>query len=276
MRILFWNTKGLDNAPLLATLAREQRADLLILAEPGTDLISLLTELNTQEHRQFFPDSSLGLSERLQIFYRYDPSAIRIVRDTFDVAVRNIATPLHASVLLVAVHLPSKLYQKPEDQLISAPRFARIVAESEDQVGHTRTVAIGDFNMSPFEDGIVGAEGFHAIMDRRIALRNTRTVHGQTYRFFYNPMWATLGDRAGQPPGSYYYDSGAYINHFWHTFDQVLVRPELLEDLVPERDVRILSRANGTSLVRESDGRPDRQISDHLPVLLNLELPEVI
>jgi len=275
MRLLFWNTGRLNNAQLLATLAREHKADLLIFAEPGTHLAHLLPALNTGEPSQFFPDDSPGLSDRLQILYRYAPSAVHIVQDTFDIAIRNITPPLHSSILLIAAHLSSKLYLKSEDQLISTPRFARIIEDAENMVGHSRTIVVGDFNMNPFEAGMVGAEGLHAVMDRRIALRSTRSVRGQEYRFFYNPMWNLLGDR-NQSPGSYYYDSGSYVNYYWNIFDQVLLRPDLLQTFSPETDVRILKSINGTQLTREHDGRPDRQISDHLPIVLNIDLLEII
>ena len=184
MRLVFWNTGHLNNAVLLATLAKEQKADLLILAESGTDLAQLLPALNTGEPSQFFPDASPGLSDRLQIFYRYDPSAVRLVQDTFDIAIRSIKPPLQASILLIAAHLSSKLYLTSEDQLISTPRFARIIEDAEKSVGHCRSIVIGDFNMNPFEPGMVGAQGLHAVMDRRIALRSESSVLGQKYRFF--------------------------------------------------------------------------------------------
>jgi hypothetical protein len=276
MRILFWNTRRLNNAVLIATLAREHEADVLILAEPGTGLSQLLVELNTGEQRQYFPDASPGLSDRFQIFYRYNLSAVQIVQDGPNVAARNLSPPIHTSVLVIAVHLPSKLYMKPDDQLMLASLFAKTVNESENSVRHNRTVLVGDLNMNPFEPGVIGAGGLHAVMDRTVALRIARMLQGRSYRFFYNPMWIMLGDRDGEPRGTYYYDSGSYINYYWNIFDQIMVRPELLEMLIPERDVRILSHINGTSLVRKSDGRPDSRISDHLPVLLNLELAEVV
>jgi len=96
------------------------------------------------------------------------------------------------------------------------------------------------------------------------------------YRFFYNPMWTLLGDRSNDSSGSYYYDSGAPVNYFWNIFDQVLLRPELLARFVPERDIQILKSVNGTRLTNEPDGRPNARISDHLPILLNLDLVEAI
>src|SRR5947208_722400 len=144
MRIAFWNTKRLGNATLIATLCREHDLDVLILAEPGTGLTDLLTALNSGSAQQFFPDASPGLSERLQILYRYEPSAVLPLRDTFDIAARSLAPPLHLPITLVAAHLPSKLFRSQEDQVISAPRLAAIIGEVETQAGHTRTVLIGD------------------------------------------------------------------------------------------------------------------------------------
>jgi hypothetical protein len=77
-------------------------------------------------------------------------------------------------------------------------------------------------------------------------------------------------------PGSYYYNSGTYVNYYWHIFDQVLLRPDLLGKFNPETDIRILRSIDDTLLTRKHNGRPDSKISDHLPVLLSLDLQEII
>src|SRR2546430_14236593 len=109
MRILFWNTRRLANAALIAKLAHENQADVLILADPGADLAALLVELNSGQEVQFVPDPSPGLSSRLQLFYRYHADSIRLIRDEVDVAVRHLSPPVQGTLLLVAAHLPSKL-----------------------------------------------------------------------------------------------------------------------------------------------------------------------
>lgn len=276
MRLLFWNTSGLSDAALLATLAREHNADLLVIAEPGASLADLLIALNTgQEPPLYFPDPSPGLSDDLQIFYKCDPSFVELREDVGDIAIRSVELPLHPSVLLVAAHLPSKLRYKPDDQLSAATVFAQLIDRAETQVGHQRTVVVGDFNMNPFESGMISAVGLHATMDRRIAMRSKRIVEGKAYRFFYNPMWTLLGDRSENSPGSYYYDSSTYVNYYWNIFDQILLRPELLGRFDPEKDVRILTDISGTKLTRGPVGRPDDNFSDHLPILLTLELQEM-
>jgi endonuclease/exonuclease/phosphatase family metal-dependent hydrolase len=131
-------------------------------------------------------------------------------------------------------------------------------------------VVFGDFNMNPFEFGVVAAGGLNAVMSRRIAARSTRTVQGRQYRFFYTPMWGLLGDAKGDTAGSYFYDSSEHVNYFWNVFDQVLLRPELAKDFDSSR-LRILTSAGARSLTR-LDGRPDDiTASDHLPIVFELD-----
>ena len=67
--------------------------------------------------------------------------------------------------------------------------------------------------------------GLHGVMSRNVASRELRTVQGQKYPLFYNPIWSLMGDLNQGPPGSYYYESSQHVEHFWWMFDQVLVRP---------------------------------------------------
>jgi hypothetical protein len=56
------------------------------------------------------------------------------------------------------------------------------------------------------------------------------------------------------------------VTYFWHSFDQVLFRPDLLGDL-PLDPVRVVSRAGEHTLLTPQ-GRPDATgYSDHLPLL---------
>jgi len=125
--------------------------------------------------------------------------------------------------------------------------------------------------MDPFEPGLLSAEGLHAVMTRRIAMRETRKILDQEYPFFYNPMWGFFGDLTRGPAGTYYYRSSELIAQFWHLFDQVLVRPELLRHFNPDR-LQILQSVGGISLIGDS-GYPDSKVaSDHLPVSFTLDV----
>src|SRR5215211_5035003 len=120
--------------------------------------------------------------------------------------------------------------------------LAGVISETEDVIGHQRTVLVGDFNMNPFDLGMVGAQALNAVMTRDLARREGRTVAGRPYRYFYNPMWGCYGDRTPGPAGTYYYSAPGPRGYYWHLFDQVLLRPTLMESLA---ELRILEDDGG-------------------------------
>jgi hypothetical protein len=252
----------------IATFAREADADILVLAENTTPAADLLRALNAGVLRRYFPDD--GFSNRLSIFTRFRAGPMTLVRDSPGVAIRHYSLPLGESLLLVAVHLPSKLRRKTEEQILASTRIAGFVRKAEDQVQHSRTVVMGDLNMNPFEIGVVGSEGFHAIMDRRIAASGSRTVNEEERLFFYNPMWGALGDDdESRPPGTYFRNTGGEVNYYWNVFDQVLLRPSLLR-FMETQPVRVITELGGASLLTNS-GRPNRKVmSGHLPIVCRL------
>jgi len=59
------------------------------------------------------------------------------------------------------------------------------------------------------------------------------------------------------------------VTYFWNIFDQVLLRPALMNSL---DELRVLDRVDGTPLLLPQ-GVPDRSTgSDHLPLLFRLDL----
>src|ERR1022692_4901300 len=93
-------------------------------------------------------------------------------------------------------------------------------------------------------------------------------VQRQKYKFFYNPMLNHFGDH-GETCGTFYFEGSEHLCYYWNLFDQVLLRPDLLNGFVPE-NVRILTSIGDSSLLR--DGQPDKDtLSDHLPVTLELK-----
>jgi hypothetical protein len=272
--LVFWNLDGNVSAATVAGLARQCDADILILAENKNGIPDILRELNHDASRLYFSD--IGQSDRLTILTRFLPDRSILIRDSPGVSIRHYTMPLGDSFLVVAVHLSSKLRKKTEDQILGTTRLARFIRAAEENVGHARTLIVGDLNMNPFEVGMVGSEGLHGIMDRRIASTMSRVVQGESCRFFYNPMWSMLGDGGAFPPGTYFYNSGTEVNYFWNMFDQVLVRPELLDSLATD-SVSIVTEIQGATLLTDI-GRPNRyDSSDHLPIVCRLsEIQETV
>lgn len=171
--------------------------------------------------------------------------------------------------------------------------MASIILNVERREGHRRTLVAGDFNYSPYDLPIYAANFLHAVPTLGIARGRPRNVPimQEVRPYFYNPMWAYLSsftgvklfsgqnypDRiasdasAGKPAGTYYKKDSTVDCRFWHCPDQVLVRPELLPFWSDEK-LAIVTQIDSTLLVT-NEGLPDkRSVSDHLPLLFNLEI----
>jgi hypothetical protein len=261
---------GLTATPsMVATLAAVHEPDVIILVESNHGVAITVEALNL--HTEFLYQIPFSVNDRFQIFARMPPKRVHPVYDGHYLTIKQIEPVLGQNILLAAVHLPSKLRLDAQEQACLCNRWARNISEAEIKVGHLRTVVIGDLNMNPFEDGLVGAEGFHAISSRTVVAREARTVLGEKRSFFYNPMWSMMGDVAGHA-GTYYYASGGPIAYFWNTFDQVLLRPEFARNFI-SGDVAIITSVDGKRLL-DSKGIPDKDISDHLPIIATLRLED--
>jgi len=266
---LFWNIGRRHLTKNVVSLAHKYDVDVLILAESKLSENSLEAALNENQEALYFPDS--GYSDKLQIYTRFMNSFFKPLIDYGGIAIRHLIPPLGKDIIISSVHLPSKLYHKESDQIFFCIQLIEAIKETEKKIGHTRTIILGDLNMNPFEVGIISAKGLHAISDHRIAKKGYRKVQGKQQRYFYNPMWNFFGDMSTTPPGTYFFDSGNYVNYYWHMFDQVLIRPNLL-DLFQIDSLKIITEINGISLLSGS-GRPNKnKSSDHLPIFFSLNL----
>jgi len=272
-RFLFWNLNRRDLHGFVRNLARQENADVVILAECGTEPAKILQELNADSphyadarHYQY----AAGNCGHLLFFTRFESSLLTPLFESHRVSIRRLALPGHESILLAAAHLPAKMNFSEESLLVESVHLAQSIDEVETSEGHQRTILLGDMNMNPFEAGMVIAGGLHALMSRRVAARKTRLVQKQRYKFFYNPMWNHFGDN-GEAGGTFYFEGAEHLCYYWNLFDQVLLRPDLLDGFAPE-NVRIPTSIRGFSLLQE-DGQPDKDtMSDHLPLTLELKL----
>lgn len=265
--ILFWNINGKPLVEDIVYLCHSNEVDILILAESKISEVRLLEALNFKIERIYL--APFNPSSKLSFFFRYPPESISLVSDEGGVAIRRINPPIGADILLVALHLSSKLYMSEDDQKFQAVRVANLIQEAESRVGHMRTLVIGDFNMNPFEAGLVGADCFHAVMDQTIARKRSRTVQGQDKPYFYNPMWGLMGDCSPGASGTYYYADSRYVSYFWNTFDQVLLRPDLL-DAFSKENLIVISKIGERDLI--VNHKIPSTSSDHLPIMIKLSI----
>jgi endonuclease/exonuclease/phosphatase family metal-dependent hydrolase len=260
LNFLFWNIARKDLRPQLEKLAVLHQLDVLIIAENRLPL------------NQFAVGQVLGgytaLSEqksKVQLFTRLPTSQIQLVADEPRYSVWLFRLEDTEEFLLVALHLPSKVNFTDIQQGEEAIFLNLSLAQVEKEYGIHRTVVVGDFNMHPFDNGMVSHAGFNSVMTRKIARKGTRKVQFRTYTYFYNPMWGFLGDLNDKVPGTFYMAS----NYHWHLYDQVLIRPELIKNFDPN-DLEIIT-FDGESSFLNKNGRIAERFSDHLPLKFSLK-----
>jgi len=277
-RFLFWNYRydGPDRDEILARLVHAEAVDVVILAESSVDRAELLGHLGA-DGRTY---SSLPIPhEWIEIFAAYPADCfLDWNRDEGRLCLRRFKVPGRVDILLGAVHLVSGLHRERSERKSEADPLARAVrdAEREPQVGHERTILVGDFNLNPFDDGMIFPDGFGAMMTKGL-VRKSRRSPGQICGRFFNPIWSRLGQEADDaPPGTYYWNKNRSLNIYWNYLDQVLVGADLL-DHFPAEQFRILTSIPGPSgprpLIRETERHWVIDISDHVPLIFDVDLP---
>lgn len=270
LTFLFWNVNRKPVQSIIARLANTHGIDVIILTECDINPADLLIALNVADPAEYHYVPPLGC-EKINFYVRFPSNCMRPIKEGNRFTIQALELPGRRDILVTAVHGVSKRDMDAESQIFGCAKLERNISLAEQQVKHCRTILVGDFNMNPFEPGLIAAGGLHAVMCRSIARERSRTVQDEDYQFFYNPMWSLWGDASPGPPGTYYYRRAEYRLLFWNMFDQVLIRPDLLEYFHNE-DLVILD-SDGTSSLLSRGGYPDTNVaSDHLPILFKFRL----
>ncbi len=269
LKVLFWNAGKEKVDDLLAPLAMAGELDLLILAEYDPEKNDFLSKVNLTEDT-FEEIPQIGCN-RVRIYIRSGIATYEHGPESSYFTSKKLSFSEDFAMLLVGVHLPSKLNQSEQTQVLEAAEFKREMEEAERVLETNNTFIVGDFNMNPFEAGMVGASAFHSIPCEKIASAGSRIIKEREHKYFYNPMWNLFGD-SDSNPGSYFHRSSEQTVFFWNILDQVILRPDLSPFFI-KNSLEVLRSINDVSLVGES-GRPN--ISDHLPIKFEFNLREVL
>ena len=278
MRITFWNTKNNVSDETLATLIETTDTDVLVLAE-YTRLEKSFKKylLDKQKDRDRFlryaASKSLSLytlsdETRITVFTKFTQADFYLIHEDKNYSVYSFTKRGRLSLLFGFVHLSSKKYTNEEDQADEAENLHCQIKKGEQKVQHKNTLIVGDFNMNPFERGMVSAKALNAISCLKTAQNIKRNRQNKDYLYFYNPSWSLLGDYKGTP-GTYFYSEPHLTRYYWHLLDQVILRPEL--DSYFDRDSLDVLTHVGSATLLDKQGRPDKtQFSDHLPITFTL------
>lgn len=260
MKIIFWNIKKKDLKNELDDLVKAEIPDILILCECKIQPADLLLRFNSHNTLYSYINTK---STNISIFTSFSDKFVKIEEDSGRHSVLKISLPLKEQFLLVPLHMPDKGSWNEMSQKYECISISSSISDIEEKKGIKETIVVGDFNMNPFEEGMISTMGFHAVRDKVIALKKRRKVQGKYYKLFYNPMWSFYSTST-RPLGTYFYYSSEHVCHFWNLFDQFIFRPELINKF-DSTHFKIITKfkqhhlTNGNGLISEA-------YSDHLPI----------
>ena len=263
MKYLFWNThKNEKINSVLCDLIIENGISIVVLAEYAADLDELIESLDINGiSMQQYP--TIGC-DRIHIL-----GEVGLCVEPHLHADRWSIQVLNSEIILCCVHLNSQIYSdNAEKREMDIEQIVGDIQRCESELDTKNTIIVGDFNVNPYDKSCISARYFHAIPVYEESKRESRIVSGKETYMFYNPMWNFFGD-FHEPYGTYYHGSSDTINPYWNVYDQVIIRPALRKRFV-DKSLRIITETVQTSLL---DGKrhPDREISDHLPLMFEIK-----
>jgi exonuclease III len=268
LTFLFWNLYKNNLVVTLKDIIEHHDVDVVVLAECTFRTEELVYSLN-EKQSFYFPENGLAECKKIRIITKFNPKFLTPIYEEERFSIRKLTVSDNEHILIAGVHIPDKSHDDADNQLMICQRLRDSIEEMEKEHSTDKTLILGDFNMNPFETGLVSAVGLNAVMSERIAQTGSRIVNNKIYPYFYNPMWSLFGDIGNNVEGSYFYRKNA--NFPWNVFDQVLLRPSLIHNFDKD-SLKFLDYTGKESILTEQMQYPNKKYSDHLPLIFKLKL----
>jgi len=182
----------------------------------------------------------------------------------------HLSLPGRVDLNLFLVHGRDRRNHNPAARESDMRQLSEDVGLMEELSGHDNTILLGDFNDRPFDPSLVRFDFLHSTNCRAVAGIGTRHLRRRNSTPFYNPSWSLLSDVHGGVPGTYYLEGPEEDEMHWNVVDQFMLRASLVSAF-ESGGIRVITKAGEHEFLSDS-GRPRAEISDHLPVLLELDI----
>jgi endonuclease/exonuclease/phosphatase family metal-dependent hydrolase len=281
----FWNAKqGIAGYPAIVDFARDVAGDaglsgptgetLLCVGEPGTlDAVGLLAALRAADPTRLWWTHT-STSGRFLLAATIDQATFQTYPEggaALPCLITRTVGGNNETFLVWFVHLAAAVGVGDRNiHTLTTGLALRAAVEATETTAVTgKSILIGDFNMRPYDAGMVAPAALHAT-PCRTAARRARVISGIARPYFYNPCWELLGNwEATRQPGTFYWlDPTDSVR--WHLIDQMLIRPSIA-NVLRGRIPRILTKVGTNELVTRR-GVARRDISDHLPIVASLSI----
>lgn len=269
-KMLYWNLEKKDLSAAILELTTLMSFDIVIFSETTQKtrvaLNSVLSPLG------FKSRTNLSGNPRVALFDKYQDSNVIYFKE--DLRYTSIIYNIYGEkFMVVGVHLDSPAsYPNVEDRYVLGRDEHSKIETNEKNYSVCKTVIIGDFNMNPFDKGMISELSFKATHCKQTAITSRSDKP-----YFFNPSWRIFSNdltvkRGKKAPGTIHYvpnGKDTYVD-YWHVFDQVLIRPHLFS--VYTDSYEVLTGWKKVNLLNSSLV-PDRtNFSDHLPITYTVEI----
>ena len=258
--ILFWNLKRNSIEEYIVDCIVENNIDIAVFSEfDGIDFIKI--------------EKNLGKMYSRILAVQDDKKVTLIAKTTFSVtnvqpqnrySIYKIETAVK-NYLLAAVHLEDRRNYQTSDRINTIQHLVADIEQTEELFKCNNTIVIGDFNANPYDDELLSKYAFNAVLFKTI-IDKSELTNPKTFKRkrFYNPILHNISEDT-EMYGSFYHEKESKTP-YWHCLDQVLVRKSLANTV---NHVEYVKKIGTKDLLINTI--PNEKISDHLPLLVNLQ-----
>ncbi|MGX1373444.1 exonuclease III [Priestia megaterium] len=261
MNCLFWNVDKRKLNNYIVDIVMENKIDILSLAEYEDDIQELKRSFINLNYNIF---ELPNLGSRIMLFTTLLPGSIERIMDKRHYTLFRVNHPSIGKVMFGFIHLFSKMMKDENDYYSKISKIVSEIERVEKGNNSDYTILAGDFNMNPFEKGMLAGGALHAFPTIHEASKHQRTLDDEEYKMFYNPMWKFFGNHDGVP-GTYYTTPTHAYGLYWNLFDQVIYRPSLIGSI---ENIQIKTQIKENTLVND---KFQIEVSDHLPLYFELK-----
>jgi endonuclease/exonuclease/phosphatase (EEP) superfamily protein YafD len=153
LSVLFWNLNRRYREDRCASLVRTLAPTLLVLAECPDPLAveRAITALDPANPWSLLP-TACGC--RVRVLSKLPMTHWPVVEERRRYAIHRLELPSAEELLVVSLHLRSKLTSPEPEQDAELRKLAARIVATEQTRGHARTLLIGDLNAHPFQPGV--------------------------------------------------------------------------------------------------------------------------
>lgn len=262
MKVVFWNTKNIEDINIVLSIIEDESPDIFFLAEFKSLMIKdYYKEIDALNMSHLINPGC----EKIIILIKKTLKNIELTIQHTDYTGIRLAK---SNLNIISVHMPSQINYEFDALKFNIGKFK---ADFEKHIGETETaniLLIGDFNVNPFESPMTHYDGLAATNTNDFNPK--KIFRGYSNSLYYNPTWQLYAK--SHFPGTYRKPrpsntSFDVIEH--HFLDQVIMSQKLLMSIKSD-NIDIIDKTTKYNIFDYAKNKIN--FSDHLPLKYNFEI----